>query len=653
MKKKALATFLSVCMLATIAVPTAIVSATTDTYSGDAGTSSSLPTEQKAVTVTKDGSTSQFDSLEDALAAAEEGSTITLNENVSVTQRVLIAKGITLNGNGHSITGTGDFSSSSNPAVVLIDTDNAVVLSNVSIIGGTSNKFPLNIYTSPNVTLNNVSVTNVFTNGGAMLVNASSVTVNGTLSISTAAGSWYGINVDSGVGVESTDPILTFAAGSKMTYTNTDDGSYSANGPAAICVDKPTQYTNAVAGYEAAGLTAPIKNEKQQDLYYLVQEPADVEASEVILDQTAVTLKPGQTVQLNATVLPENATDKTVIFSADNQQVATVSQDGLVTAHAPGQATITAETANGKTAACVITVENEEVVTPPSSDMIVSTPELSDKTVVGDTTSVTAPVEVSQDDLNNGTAENPVKISVNLPTADLVQTIADSTTSNISLNVVIPDEAIGNPNVKMAQINLEKAVFEQAKASGKTFTIHVTGSEGKDLYAWTFDGSEITDTTIDVNLALTVGSSEDNQAIKAALGDIQGTVLSFAHEGNLPAKALVKVDVSASFQPGETAYFYYYNPELKTMQPMGDGYLVDENGYVEVSITHCSDYVLTKTQLNIDHDNGTNSGTNVGNDMNSPQTGDNTNLIISIAAVTAASAAITGFVVIKKRKTNE
>ena len=648
MKKKALATFLSVCMLATVAVPTAIVSATTDTDTGDAGTSSNQPTEQKAVTVTKDESSAQFDSLEDALAAAEEGSIITLNENITVTQSAYITKGITLNGNGHSITGVGDFSSSSNPAVVLIDTDNAVVLSNLSIIGGTSNKFPLNIYTSPNVTLNNVSVTNVFTNGGAMLVNASSVTVNGNLSVSTAAGSWYGINVDSGVGVETTNPILTFAASSKITYTNTDDGSYNAEGPAAICVDKPTQYTNAIAGYEAAGLAAPTRNEKQQDLYYLAQA-ADVEVSEVTLDQTAVTLKPGETVQLHATVNPENATNKTVTFSADNQQVATVSEDGLVTAHAPGQATITAKTANGKTATCVITVENDEVVTPPSNDIVAPTPELSDETVVGDTTSVSAPVEVSQDALNNATAENPVTISVHLPTTALVQTIANSTTSNISLDVTIPDEAIHNANVKMAQIKLEKAVFEQVKASGKTFTIHVAGSDGKDLYSWTFDGSEITDTTIDVNLAMTVSSSEDNQA----LGGNQGTVLSFAHEGNLPAKATVKVDVSASFQPGETAYFYYYNPELNVMQAMGDGYVVDENGYVEVSITHCSDYVLTKTQLNIDHDNGTNSGTNIGNDMDSPQTGDNTNLMISIAAVTAASAAITGFVVIKKRKTQD
>jgi len=649
MKKKALATFLSVCMLATVAVPTAIVSATTDTDAGDTGTSSNQPTEQKAVTVTKDENSVQFDSLEDALAAAEEGSTITLNENITVTQRVYITKGITLNGNGHSITGVGDFSSSSNPAVVLIDTDNAVVLSNLSIIGGTSNKFPLNIYTSPNVTLNNVSVTNVFTNGGAMLVNASSVTVTGNLSVSTAAGSWYGINVDSGVGVESTNPILTFAAGSKMTYTNMDDGSYNAEGPAAICVDKPTQYTNAIAGYENAGLAAPTRNEKQQDLYYLAQA-ADVEVSEVTLDQTAVTLKPGETVQLHATINPAN---KTVTFSADNQQVATVSEDGLVTAYAPGQATITAKTANGKIATCVITVENDAVVTPPSNDIVAPTPDLSDETVVGDTTSVSAPVEVSQDALNNATAENPVTISVHLPTTALVQTIANSTTSNISLDVTIPDEAIHNANVKMAQIKLEKAVFEQVKASGKTFTIHVAGSDGKDLYSWTFDGSEITDTTIDVNLALTVSSSEDNQAIKEALGGNQGTVLSFAHEGNLPAKATVKVDVSASFQPGETAYFYYYNPELNVMQAMGDGYVVDENGYVEVSITHCSDYVLTKTQLNIDHDNGTNSGTNIGNDMDSPQTGDNTNLMISIAAVTAASAAITGFVVIKKRKTQD
>ena len=47
------------------------------------------------------------------------------------------------------------------------------------------------------------------------------------------------------------------------------------------------------------------------------------------------------------------------------------------------------------------------------------------------------------------------------------KTIANSTTSNISLDVTIPDEAIHNANVKMAQIKLEKAVFEQVKAPVK------------------------------------------------------------------------------------------------------------------------------------------------------------------------------------------
>ena len=120
---------------------------------------------KKSITVTKDESSAQFDSLEDALAAAEEGSTITLNENITVTQRAYITKRNYTKWKRSLYCRCGRFSSSSNPAVVLIDTDNAVVLSDLSIIGGTSNKFPLNIYTSPNVTLNNVSVTNVFTNG--------------------------------------------------------------------------------------------------------------------------------------------------------------------------------------------------------------------------------------------------------------------------------------------------------------------------------------------------------------------------------------------------------------------------------------------------------------------------------------------------------
>jgi uncharacterized protein YjdB len=63
------------------------------------------------------------------------------------------------------------------------------------------------------------------------------------------------------------------------------------------------------------------------------------------------------TVQLAATVLPDDATDKTVTWSSSHNNFATVDNEGLVTAQAEGAATITVTTNDGSyTATCVITV---------------------------------------------------------------------------------------------------------------------------------------------------------------------------------------------------------------------------------------------------------------------------------------------------------
>ncbi len=65
----------------------------------------------------------------------------------------------------------------------------------------------------------------------------------------------------------------------------------------------------------------------------------------------------GSTVDLNETVLPSNATNKSVTWSSSNSSVATVSSSGLVTAVAAGTATITVTTVSGsKTAICAVTV---------------------------------------------------------------------------------------------------------------------------------------------------------------------------------------------------------------------------------------------------------------------------------------------------------
>ena len=86
-------------------------------------------------------------------------------------------------------------------------------------------------------------------------------------------------------------------------------------------------------------------------------------ATGVTLDKTSLTLAPGETAELTYAITPDTDTDKRVTWSSDNQAVATVA-DGVVTAVAPGSATITATAADGSgtTASCAVTV-----TAPPSS----------------------------------------------------------------------------------------------------------------------------------------------------------------------------------------------------------------------------------------------------------------------------------------------
>ena len=78
----------------------------------------------------------------------------------------------------------------------------------------------------------------------------------------------------------------------------------------------------------------------------------------VTLDKTSLALFAGDTDTLTATVTPDDAANKAVTWSTDANTVATVNENGLVTAVGPGTATITATAADGsgKSASCTVTV---------------------------------------------------------------------------------------------------------------------------------------------------------------------------------------------------------------------------------------------------------------------------------------------------------
>lgn len=81
-----------------------------------------------------------------------------------------------------------------------------------------------------------------------------------------------------------------------------------------------------------------------------------VSVTGVSLNQSSLSLTPGATSTLTATVSPSNATNKAVTWSSSNTAVATVN-NGTVTAVSNGTATITATTASGGyKASCTVTV---------------------------------------------------------------------------------------------------------------------------------------------------------------------------------------------------------------------------------------------------------------------------------------------------------
>ena len=77
----------------------------------------------------------------------------------------------------------------------------------------------------------------------------------------------------------------------------------------------------------------------------------------VALDKTSMNLTAGSTGTLIATITPENAKNKSLTWTSDKEAVATVDENGKVTAVAEGTAKITVKTADGeKTAVCTVTV---------------------------------------------------------------------------------------------------------------------------------------------------------------------------------------------------------------------------------------------------------------------------------------------------------
>ena len=115
--------------------------------------------------------------------------------------------------------------------------------------------------------------------------------------------------------------------------------------------------------YGTVNITATSKEGNQQRTCSVTVAPVAV--TSVSLNTKLVNLKVGESYRLQETVLPDNATDKTVTWTSSNTKAATVS-GGAVTAVGTGTAIIIVKTnSDSKTASCTVRVQ--EAVIPSSS----------------------------------------------------------------------------------------------------------------------------------------------------------------------------------------------------------------------------------------------------------------------------------------------
>ena len=137
----------------------------------------------------------------------------------------------------------------------------------------------------------------------------------------------------------------------------------------SICEEVPLYVPQgSLSSYMVADYWSKFKTIKEGEPPVLV--------TDITLNTTSITLTVGQSQQLTATVTPNNATNNTLSWSSNNENIATVNSNGLVTAVSKGSAIITckANDESGVKNSCNVTVNQPDPISislPASSSVAV------------------------------------------------------------------------------------------------------------------------------------------------------------------------------------------------------------------------------------------------------------------------------------------
>jgi len=162
------------------------------------------------------------------------------------------------------------------------------------------------------------------------------------------------------------------------------------------------------------------------------------EATGVTLNPTTLTVAVGETATITSTVAPANA-DQSVTWTTSDAKIAKVDETGKVTGVKAGKATITATTANGKTATCAVTVADAYTIELNKTELTLMEKAAETLTATvkqGSTTVTNQTVTWTSSDTAVATVSNSGKVSaVKEGTATITAALANGKTATCKVTV--------------------------------------------------------------------------------------------------------------------------------------------------------------------------------------------------------------------------
>ncbi|MCR4710055.1 MAG: S8 family serine peptidase [Clostridiales bacterium] len=343
--------------------------------------------------------------------------------------------------------------------------------------------------------------------------------------------------------------------------------------------------------------------------YYMLEVPGNGLATDIKLDKYVVNLETGGTHQIEAEVTPVTVTDTDLKYLSDDESVATVDYDGVITAVAPGTAQIKVFSQDMAIYNYVtvnvtdyVAIEGLGVAEDNVQINIGDTKKIKPVFTPSNTTRTAVTYESSDENVATVSSKGVIT-AVSEGNAIITLTGEDGLTASVNVHVVIPVESISfsrdfyetNINGEDDSTVTDPTILPE-EATNKTLIWESTNLE----ICMVEDGRLIKNSSGVATLRATVQNTELSDEI---------TVIITDNEVNPIAVKTVKRDGNYTYAITEAGEIYVWGSDITRPQKMpfdnvedayihyqGDSYILDKNGNLDKCIWDWENYFYVRDE---------------------------------------------------------